>query len=224
MGAQGSGGGGGLKGGTARPGFTADSGSSMCERQRRVVDGMHDEGRSQPWQALRRRSAGTPGHAAGRRGAARRLDQHRRPARGGGLVQGGARQVLQARGAAGHLARGRGRSASFGPESHVMAAVRSDADLAGYREAMALIVEDPEIQGGVATFKGTRLLVHHIAGLIAQGISEQELAEDYPHLTGPMREAAVVYAKAHPFRGQTRKPGWRGARPIAAKVYPAGDI
>ena len=32
-----------------------------------------------------------------------------------------------------------------------------------FHRAMRLIVEDPEIQGGAATFKGTRLLVHHVA-------------------------------------------------------------
>lgn len=104
-----------------------------------------------------------------------------------------------------------------------MVTVRSDADRARYREALALIVEDPEVQGGAATFKGTRLLVHHIAELIAQGVTEQELGEDYPHLTGPMREAAVVYAKAHPRRGRPRKPGWRDGRPIGEAKYPARE-
>jgi hypothetical protein len=44
---------------------------------------------------------------------------------------------------------------------------RVDGDLARYRDAM--IVEDEAIQGGAATFRGTRILVHQIADLLAQG-------------------------------------------------------
>lgn len=104
-----------------------------------------------------------------------------------------------------------------------MVTTRSDTDLTRYREAMSLIVEDPGIQGGAATFRGTRLLVHHIAELIAQGVTGEELAEDYPNLTGPLREAAVVYAETHPRRGQPRKPTWRSAGPITETVHPASD-
>jgi len=75
-----------------------------------------------------------------------------------------------------------------------------------YRRAMRIIVEDPEIQGGAATFKGTRLLVHHIAGLLQQDVSEAELREDYPNLTQEMIEAARIYAQAYPRRGRPRKP------------------
>lgn len=81
-----------------------------------------------------------------------------------------------------------------------------------YREAMQMIVVDPEIQGGAATFKGTRLLVHHIANLLDQRVSEKELREDYPNLTSGMIEAARTYAKAHPRRGRPRKPVWRQDR------------
>lgn len=87
-----------------------------------------------------------------------------------------------------------------------------------YRRAMKLIVEDPEIQGGAATFKGTRLLVHQIAGLLQQGVAEAELREDYPHLTLAMIEAASIYVQAHPRRGRPRKPVWRNARPVSSQI------
>lgn len=86
-----------------------------------------------------------------------------------------------------------------------------------YRRAMRLIVEDPEIQGGAATFKGTRLLVHHIAGLLEQGVSEVELREDYPNLTRQMVEASRIYAQARPRRGRPRKPVWRSAKPLSSQ-------
>jgi uncharacterized protein (DUF433 family) len=83
------------------------------------------------------------------------------------------------------------------------------ADLARYRDALALIVEDDSVQGGAATFRGTRILVHQVAALLAQGAMEAELREDYPRLTQEMIAAAPIYARAHPRRGRPRKPAWR---------------
>jgi uncharacterized protein (DUF433 family) len=83
---------------------------------------------------------------------------------------------------------------------------------------MKLIVEDPEIQGGAATFKGTRLLVHDVAGLLQQGVPEAELREDYPNLTPEMIGAARIYVQAHPRRGRPRKPSWRNARPLSSQL------
>jgi uncharacterized protein (DUF433 family) len=92
---------------------------------------------------------------------------------------------------------------------------RIDAALRRYRNALALIVEDPAIQGGAATFRGTRILVHQIAALIEQGVAEAELREDYPRLTAAMIAAAPIYAQAHPRRGRPRKPAWRNAATLS---------
>jgi uncharacterized protein (DUF433 family) len=89
-------------------------------------------------------------------------------------------------------------------------AERVDQELARYRDAMRLIVEDEAIQGGAATFRGTRILVHHVADLMKQGADDAELRRDYPRLTSEMIRAAPLYARAHPRRGRPRKPGWRG--------------
>jgi uncharacterized protein (DUF433 family) len=93
-----------------------------------------------------------------------------------------------------------------------------------YRKATKLIVEDPEIQGGAATFKGTRLLVHHIAALLQQGVPEKELREDYPNLTVGMIEAARIFAHAHPRRGRPRKPSWRSSIPLATELMPRRSV
>src|ERR1700761_1976279 len=87
-----------------------------------------------------------------------------------------------------------------------------------YRRAMKLIVEDPEIQGGAATFKGTRLLVHHISALPQRGVSEAELGEDYPNLPLEMIEAARIFVRAHPRRGRPRKPSWRNTEPLSSQL------
>lgn len=87
-----------------------------------------------------------------------------------------------------------------------------------YQKAMKMIVENPEIQGGAATFRGTRLLVHHVAALLEQGVTEKELREDYPNLTPAMIDAARIFTQAHPRRGRPRKPAWRGSHPLATEI------
>jgi uncharacterized protein (DUF433 family) len=77
--------------------------------------------------------------------------------------------------------------------------------LDAYRKVQRLIVDDPEVQGGEPTFRGTRLMVHHIADLLAQGVPISELKEDYPRLTDAMIVAAPIYVKANPRRGRPRK-------------------
>lgn len=99
-----------------------------------------------------------------------------------------------------------------------IAANKLDAKMAKYRKAMKLIVEDPSVQAGVATFKGTRILVHQIANLISKGATEAELREDYPRLTRAMITAATVYAKAHPRRGRPRNPAWRNIKPLSERT------
>ena len=100
---------------------------------------------------------------------------------------------------------------------------RVDGDLARYRDAMALIVEDQSIQSGAATFRGTRILVHQIADLVAQGADEMELRADYPRLTSAMLAAAPVYARAHPRRGRPKAPAWRtGVATSGAIKHPGG--
>jgi uncharacterized protein (DUF433 family) len=73
---------------------------------------------------------------------------------------------------------------------------------------MSLIVEGDAIQGGAASFRGTRILVHQIGDLLAQGADEAELRADYPRLT-PAMLAAPIYARAHSRRGRPKAPAWR---------------
>ncbi len=70
-------------------------------------------------------------------------------------------------------------------------------ELAAYRRAMRVIVEDPEINGGAPTFRNTRLLVCPIADLLRKGVSVGDLREDFPRLTNEMAEAALVFSRAH---------------------------
>lgn len=93
------------------------------------------------------------------------------------------------------------------------------AELGAYRNAMDVVIEDPEIQGGAATFRGTRILVHSIADLLKAGASAAELKEDYPHLTDAMIAAAPVYARTHPRRGRPKAPPWRSGQPQSSRRH-----
>lgn len=61
----------------------------------------------------------------------------------------------------------------------------------------------PDILGGEPVLKGTRLGIRHIAGLVGQGATPEELADDFD-LTPEQVEAAVVLAKVNPRRGRPR--------------------
>jgi uncharacterized protein (DUF433 family) len=60
--------------------------------------------------------------------------------------------------------------------------------------AVDAIVEDPEIQGGAPTFKGTRVLVWPIVDALKLGEPEVELLEHYPALSRAKLEEAKLYA------------------------------
>lgn len=70
------------------------------------------------------------------------------------------------------------------------------------QKAQELVVEDPEILRGVAVFRGTRIPVHHVADLVEDKTSMEELRELYPSLKDEHFALAPVYAKAHPKRGR----------------------
>jgi uncharacterized protein (DUF433 family) len=88
------------------------------------------------------------------------------------------------------------------------------ASLRDLRRARRLVVSDPEILGGDPVFRGTRVPVHLIAELVAQGSKPAELIEGYPRLTAEMIRLAPVYAAAYPLRGRPRRQPWRDQQPV----------
>jgi uncharacterized protein (DUF433 family) len=88
------------------------------------------------------------------------------------------------------------------------------ASLRDLRRARRLVVSDPEILGGDPVFRGTRVPVHMIAELVAQGSTPTELIESYPRLTAEMIRLAPVYAAAYPLRGRPRRQPWRDQQPV----------
>ncbi|PZR15057.1 MAG: hypothetical protein DI536_09800 [Archangium gephyra] len=66
--------------------------------------------------------------------------------------------------------------------------------------AMRLIVEDPDVLGGVPTFRGTRMPIDLAASVTEQ--NRKDFHESFPHITDEQIEAAKVYSKAKPPRGR----------------------
>lgn len=59
---------------------------------------------------------------------------------------------------------------------------------------MVRIVANPGILGGKPIVEGTRLSVEHILGLLANGMSNQEIIADYPELSEESIRAVLGYA------------------------------
>ena len=56
------------------------------------------------------------------------------------------------------------------------------------------ITVNPQNLGGKPVIKGTRMAVEFILDLLASDVSEQEILEDYPHLSHEDIQACLRYA------------------------------
>ena len=59
---------------------------------------------------------------------------------------------------------------------------------------------DPNVCGGVPRIAGTRIMVSIILDNLAEGLTPEEIAEEYPPLTVQDVRAAVAYAAEHSTR------------------------
>ena len=62
------------------------------------------------------------------------------------------------------------------------------------KAAFERISFDPRIMGGRACIRGTRVTVSTIIGLVADGLTIDEILADYPYLSREDVEAALAYA------------------------------
>lgn len=85
-------------------------------------------------------------------------------------------------------------------------------------KARKMIVSDKDILDGAPCVKGTRIAVHDIAEMLANGDQAAAILAAYPTLTERQVTAAAIYAEAYPRRGRPRRqPEWREARQRASK-------
>jgi len=95
--------------------------------------------------------------------------------------------------------------------------------IASLRQAKRMILADKRIMGGMPCFRGTRIPVHLIAGLLANGDDAKEILEHYPSLTNAQVDAAPLYAAAYPMRQRRRRqPWWRKNKPNSRHTYGHG--
>jgi uncharacterized protein (DUF433 family) len=81
----------------------------------------------------------------------------------------------------------------------------------------------PDVLRGTPVFKGTRIPVHDIADMRANGDSPASIVKAYPQLDKERVRLAAIYALAYPRRGRPRtKPGWR-SRSLKATEMAAFD-
>ena len=79
--------------------------------------------------------------------------------------------------------------------------------------ATRMVISDPEVLCGTPVFRGTRIPVHMVADMLADGASIEEIMAGYPGLTREKAELAPLYAKAFPRRGRPTKRPWAGRAP-----------
>jgi uncharacterized protein (DUF433 family) len=74
----------------------------------------------------------------------------------------------------------------------------------------SFVTIDPEVRAGEPVVRGTRIAVHTLADLAAQGAPRDELLEDYPSLSSESLDAALAWARMYPRRGRPpSSPPWK---------------
>ncbi len=84
---------------------------------------------------------------------------------------------------------------------------------------------DEAVLSGAPCFKGTRIPVHDIADMLANGDSARTIHEEFPQLTKKKIELAAIYARAYPRRERPRRaPVWRSRRPTMTGEAAMDDL
>jgi uncharacterized protein (DUF433 family) len=84
-------------------------------------------------------------------------------------------------------------------------------------EAETLVSRKKDVMGGEAVFAGTRIPVHLVAAMLADGAGAAEILDGYPSLTARMLELATIWASAHPKRGRPKSLAEQGLKPKSIK-------
>ncbi len=102
-------------------------------------------------------------------------------------------------------------------------AVRSGLDQ--LTKARRIVAAAPDVLGGTPVFKGTRISVHDIADMLANGDDPAAIVRAYPQLDRNRVCLAAVYALAYPRRGRPRtKQTWRSRMPKASETLAFDDL
>ncbi len=90
--------------------------------------------------------------------------------------------------------------------------------LSNLEAAKKMVRADKEVLGGVPCLKGTRISVHDIAEMLANGNGVSAILAAYPALNERQVAASAIFAKAYPRRGRPRRDqAWRKTEPRVSK-------
>jgi uncharacterized protein (DUF433 family) len=87
-----------------------------------------------------------------------------------------------------------------------------------------MVVSDAEIMHGTPVFRGTRIPVDLVAGMLAQGATVEEILEGYPTLTKEKIAIAPQYMRAFPRRGRPSRRPWQRKRARSQKSFPLDSL
>ena len=92
--------------------------------------------------------------------------------------------------------------------------------IAMLEQAREMVEIDDNVLGGTPCFKGTRIPIHDIAAMLANGDTVAVLQLAYPRLTEVQINAAPVYSLAYPRRGRRRKASpWHRQASLSSTVF-----
>ena len=91
--------------------------------------------------------------------------------------------------------------------------------------ARKMVSCDDAVLSGIPCIGGTRIPVHDIADMLANGDSTGSILEAFPQLSKTQIELAAFYSRAYPRRGRPRRqPLWRGRKPVASSEITLDEL
>jgi uncharacterized protein (DUF433 family) len=91
-------------------------------------------------------------------------------------------------------------------------------------KARSMVSSTAAVLGGTPVFKGTRIPVHDIADMLANGDRPAAIVKAYPRLDAERVRLAAIYAQAYPPRGRPRTKPRRPEAPKTSETLAFNDL
>jgi uncharacterized protein (DUF433 family) len=98
------------------------------------------------------------------------------------------------------------------------------AGLVQLSKARGIVSSAPGVLGGTPVLKGTRIPVHDIADMLANGDRPAAIIKAFPQLDAHRVRLAAIYALAYPARGRPRTKPRRSRAPKASESLVFDDL
>jgi uncharacterized protein (DUF433 family) len=91
-------------------------------------------------------------------------------------------------------------------------------------KARSMVSSTADVLGGTPVFKGSRISVHDIADMLANGDRPSTIVKAYPKLDAERVRLASIYAQAYPARGRPRTKPCRPKTPKTSETLALDDL